>query len=303
MTEHSHCPHQWTQTAPFTPVWVLSMPPTTVCPEPNHTVTPNPVFPSTATLPMFTPLEVKKTGLRTVLVTVSIPAESSLTLPTEALEIKTIKKNLKITQCRFFNSPPPVLGIPHDTPKLFLGGFVRKDIQYSEAIRQTTTTVEGTIKDFVINIPLTCVVDLRCIHGISPTHFSQRQEYEFSSSTSLPSGFSLKDKLLSGDPTEFNVVSQEFLNTLPNCELIFSQINEMDEALDRVPLPGGPFEEGVFRTVQEKMIVLIQLRLTFPTEIDPPHPHCPSTDVCCTHNAFFSMTAKLLKFILRCKTR
>ena len=266
MTEHNHCPHQWIQTAPFTPAWVLSMPSTTVCPQPNHTVTPNPVFPSTATLPMCTPLELKKTGPCTVLVTVSIPTESIFTLPTKALEIKMIKKSLRITQCRFFNCSPPVPGIPHDTPKLFLGGIVRKDIQYSEAIRQTTTTVEGIIKDFVIDIPFTCVVDLGCIH-------------------------------------------EQFLNSLPNCELIFSQINEMDDALDRVPLPGGPSEEGVFRTLQEKMVVLIQLRLTFPTEVDPPHTHChfreprsdghPSTNVCCPNNTFFSTTAKLLKFIRR----
>lgn len=313
MIDHNHCPHQWTQTAPFTPAWVLSMPSTTVCPQPNHTVTPNPVFPSTATLPMCTPLELKKTGPCTVLVTVSIPTESIFTLPTKALEIKMIKKNLNITQCRFFNCSPPVRGIPHDTPKLFLGGFVRKDIQYSEAIRQTATTVEGIIKDFVIDIPFTCVVDLGCIHAISPTFFSQRQEYEFSSSTSLPSGFSPKDKLMSGDPTEFNVVSQQFLNSLPNCELIFSQINEMDDALDRVPLPGGPSDEGVFRTLQEKMVVLVQLRLTFPTEIDPPHTHChsleprsdghPSTNVYCPNNTFFSTTAKLLKFIRSGMTR
>ncbi|WP_461390076.1 CsxC family protein [Desulfosporosinus fructosivorans] len=228
-------------------------------------------------------------------------------MPTKALEIKTIKKHLIITQCRFFNCFPPVCGIPNDTPKLFLGGFVRKDIQYSEPTRQTATTVEGTIKDFVIDLPFTCVVDLGNIH--TPTLFSQRQEYEFSSSTSLPSGFSPKDKLLSGDLTEFNLVSQQFLNTLPNCELIYSQINEMDDPLDRVPLLGGPLDEGVFRTVQEKMIVLIQLRLTFPTEINPPHPHChfpepkcndhPPSNACCHHNPFLLVIAKLLECILR----
>ena len=43
----------------------------------------------------------------------------------------------------------------------------------------------------------------------------------------------------------------------------------MDDAIDRVALVGGPFEEGLFRTVQEKMIILIQLQLTFPDPIDP----------------------------------
>lgn len=293
MTEHNHCPHQWNQAAPFTPAWVLSMPPTTVCPPPNHTETPNPIFTSSATLPMCTPLEIKKIGPCSVLVTVSIPAESIFTLPTKALETKMIRKTLKLTQCHYFNCFPPVPGIPHDPPKLFVGCSVRKDIQYSEAIRQTATTVEGVIKDFVVNIPFTCVIDLCNLHAMSPILFSQRQEYEFSD-----------------EPTEFNVVSQQFLNLLPNCELIFSQINEMDDAFDRVPLPGGPSEEGVFRTLQEKMVILIQLKLTFPTEIDPPHPHCHikeprnkhnhcSTNVGCCKHTFFSTPAKLLHFIRR----
>ena len=43
----------------------------------------------------------------------------------------------------------------------------------------------------------------------------------------------------------------------------------MDDAIDREPLKGGPFEEGTFKTVQEKMIILIQLQLTFAAAIDP----------------------------------
>ncbi len=54
-------------------------------------------------------------------VTVSIPAESVITLPTPALEIKRISKMVKITQCRFFNAIPPIAtGKPADTVKLFL---------------------------------------------------------------------------------------------------------------------------------------------------------------------------------------
>ena len=281
MTDQKHCScpcsHQWTQAAPFTPAWALQTPSTPVCTQENQTVTQNPVFPSTATLPMCTPLELRKTGPGTMLITVSIPAEAIITLPTKALEIKMVKKNLKITQCRFFNSVPTAPGIPHDTPKLFLGGFVRKDIQYSEVARQTATTVEGTIKDFVVNIPISCVVDLGKQFIFPPVHFDQQKEYEFSKSTPLPCGFSSKDHMLSSDISEFNLVSQNFLNSLPSCELVFTQINEMDSALDRVPLHGGPFDEGVFRTLQEKMIVLIQIRLTFQPDNDHPC-HCKHSD-------------------------
>jgi len=267
--------HEWVQSSPFIPNWSGQNPATVcptecapLCPKPEPPVTPNPVFPATATLQMCTPLQVVQTSPTTVLVTVSIPAETVFTLPTPALELKKIRKNLKITQCRFFNFSPPVCGKPQDTPKLFLGGFVRKDIQYSEAIRQTAHTVEGVIKDFVIDVPFTCVVDLGRRLRVPPILFGQQQEYEFLSTSTLPSGFSPKDKLMSGDISELNMVSTEFLNQLPTCKLVYSQINEMDDAIDRVPLVGGPFEEGLFRTVQEKMIIVIQLQLTFPAEID-----------------------------------
>jgi len=267
---NNNCPHEWHQASPFVPGWAREMQ-TPECapicvPEP---VTPNPVFPATATLQMCTPIEICQTSPTTVLVTVSIPAEAIFTLPTKALELKKIRKNLKITQCRFFNFSPPVPGKPQDTPKLFLGGFVRKDIQYSEATHQTATTVAGIIKDFVVDVPYSCVIDLGASLVVAPTLFSQQAEYEFLSTKPLPSGFSPKDSLMSGDISELNMVSTEFLNQLPTCKLVYSQINEMDDAIDRTPLVGGPFEEGTFRTVQEKMIILIQLQLTFATAIVP----------------------------------
>lgn len=285
MIDKKHCPcscscscsHQWTQPAPFIPTWVRETPSPKVCPQLIQPVTPNPTFQNTATLQMCTPLQLKKTGSDTVLITVSIPAESIITLPTKALEIKMIRKNLKITQSRFFNCVPSIPGIPHDTPKLFIGGFVRKDIQYSEAVRQTSTTVEGVIKDFVVDIPISCVIDFGRHLIFPPIHYDQQREYGFASSTPLPSGFSSKDQMLSSDLTEFNALSQQFYNPLPTCQLLFSQINEIDDALDRVPLHGGPFEEGTFRTLQEKMVILLQLRLTFPTQFYYPatnRKHC-----------------------------
>ncbi|WP_407308033.1 hypothetical protein [Desulfosporosinus sp. SB140] len=174
----------------------------------------------------------------------------------------------------FFNSSPPIICKAQDTPKLFLGGFVRKDIQYSEATRQTATTIEGVIKDFVIDVPWNCVVDLGSTLVIPPTLFNQQHEYEFFSSTSLPSGFSSKDKMMSGDLSEFNAVSTEFFNPLPSCTLVYSQINAMDDALDRVSLPNTLIGEGQFRMVQEKMTILIQLQINIPAAVNPPNICC-----------------------------
>lgn len=231
-----------------------------VCPPP---FIPNPIFPVNATLPLLTPLAVTQTG-NTVFVTASIPAEAIITLPTHATEIKRISKKLKITQCRFFNAPAPIIpGQPVDTPKLFLGGFVRKDIQYSEMKHKTHTTVEGDIRDFLIDIPVSGVINLGSGLVIPALQFDQEQEYEYARRSPLGHGFPEKERLLGPDLTEFNTISNKFLNRLPFCELVYSQINDMNDQLDRVPLCGGPFEEGIFRTIQEKMSIVVQIAITF----------------------------------------
>jgi hypothetical protein len=232
----------------------------------------NPAFVKDATLGNITLLAITEPTPGVILVTVSIPAESVITLPTPALEIKRIAKKVKIVQSRFFNAIPPIAeGKAADTAKLFLRGFVRKDIQYTEVTKgtQTPTSVAGIIKDFVIDIPISGVVDLGAAFTLPAQNFDQEQEYEYFTSSSLPAGYAAKDKLLSPDLSEFNVLSNKFLNVLPSVELIYTQINEMDDALNREALPGGPFEEGIFTKVQEKMIIVAQFRITFPTVIDP----------------------------------
>ncbi|HWQ71073.1 MAG TPA: hypothetical protein VN370_02015 [Desulfitobacteriaceae bacterium] len=229
----------------------------------------NPSFSAAANLPVYTPLAVTQTG-NTVFVTVTIPAESFITLPEQALEIKKVTSNLKITQCRFFNAIPPIAaGKPADTAKLFLGGFVRKDIQYAKVIRSTDKTVEGQIKDFVVDVPISGVVDLGSNLIVPPLQFDQQQEYEYFKTLPLPSGFAGKDRLLTADLSEFNVLDNKFLNRLPTSQLIYSQINDMNDAIDRVALCGGPFEERVFRTIADKMVIVFQVSLTFEPEDDP----------------------------------
>lgn len=246
--------------------------PQSVYEERKERPTPNPIYPANATLPLLTPLAVKQKG-NTVLVTASIPGEAIITLPTEALEIKRISKKLKITQCRIMNAPTPVIkGLPADTPKLFIGGFVRKDIQYTQMRNRTATTVEGDIRDFVIDIPISGAVNLGPCRVLPTLQFDQEKEYEYASKRPLGVGFPDKERLLSSDFTEFNVISNKFLSRLPSCELVYSQINSMDDQLDRKVLCGGPFEEGTFRTLQEKMVVVVQIAITFPPSFLPSSP-------------------------------
>lgn len=233
----------------------------------------NPILSSTATLPLITPLAVTQRG-NTILVTASIPSEATITLPRRALEVKEISKKLFITQSRLLRAPNPTLqGVPKDTPKLFLAGFVRKDIQYSQALNQTNTTVEGDIRDFVVDIPISGVVNLGADLCLPTLRFDQELVYDNERGERVEfSGFPDKEKLLSPDFTEFNLVSSKFLNLQPMTELVYSQITEMDDELDRLALPGGPLTEATFTTLQEKMVIVVQVLLTFRTLGDMSRP-------------------------------
>ncbi|TEB14424.1 hypothetical protein Psfp_02927 [Pelotomaculum sp. FP] len=185
---------------------------------------------------------------------VQIDLFSTITLPTPALEIKRIKKRLKITQCRLIQN----------TNKLFLEGFVRKNIEYATTEQcVSTNSVCGVIRHCVLDAPFRCVTEIE--EFISPPVDalpSFNTEFEYLATTPLPTtDFPEKDSLLAGDLSEFNQESSEFFNELPFCELISSTITEFDEFINRVPITGGPFEERTFTEFDEKSVIRLVFKV------------------------------------------
>jgi hypothetical protein len=173
--------------------------------------------------------------------------------PDHVLEIKDVKKRFKLTQSRLL--------LP--TNKLFLKGFVRKNIQYAAPTSATSTTVNSNIRSLTVDIPFQCVTALNyLIPPVLPKH-NNRQEFEFFTSTELPASVlhSSNDRLLAGDLSQFDQINEEFFNELPYCELISAKFTEFDEALNRTAYEGAPFEEGTFNLIEEKMVVELTLKV------------------------------------------
>jgi len=103
------------------------------------------------------------------------------------------------------------------------------------------------------------------------------KEFEYFSSSPLPADFPEKDRLLSGDLSEFNQESFEYFNELPYCELISSTITEFDEFLNREPISGGPFEERTFTQFNEKMVIVLRFKLLQNQQVFIPA-FCPPRD-------------------------
>lgn len=175
-------------------------------------------------------------------------------LPEPALEIKNIKKWLKITQCMLLQP----------TNVLFIKGFVRKNIDYSTRTCSNPIGTCGNIQHCTVDTPFEFTTPVTFFREPENIGGSYTDEFRYLREGSLPRDtFAEKDKLMSADFTEHNQTSTEVYNELPYCELIRSNINEFDEYINRTR-PDDidlPFEEGLFTQIEEKMVINLQLKL------------------------------------------
>ncbi len=200
---------------------------------------------------------------------VQFNVDTIIELPEPALEIKDIKKRLKIVQCILLQN----------TNMLFIKGFVRKNIDYSTRKCSNSEGICGDIRHCTVDIPFKCTTPVT-FNGIEPLPVvpTSRSEFEYFKRQDLKGPqFADKDELLSGDLSEFNQTSTEFFNELPFCELISSRIVEFDEFINPLKLSDAkenfkkdslkkdgfkaPFEEREFKKIEEKMVIFLTLKL------------------------------------------
>lgn len=194
-------------------------------------------------------------------VAVQIPMHSIIKFDHPVLEIKQIKKHVKITQCRLLQ--PTAAG---SFPKLFIGGFIRKNIQYASPIDVIDGEVNSRILSTTVDVPFekVAIITKFLTPPIGP-QVGVRNEFDIFVEQKLPHGFPRKDKLLANDLSEFHQNSTEFFNELIFCEPVRADIVEIDEALDDKPLSkvfhDAPFEEIVFTKVSEKTVLDLTLKI------------------------------------------
>lgn len=187
--------------------------------------------------------------------TIQFNVNATIALPEPAIEIKNIKKRLKITQCLLLQN----------TNMLFIKGFVRKNIDYSTKSCSTKEGICGDIRHCTVDVPFNCTTPVT-FNGLDPLEPipTSSTEFEYFSKQDLKGPeFAEKDDLLSGDLSEFNQISTEYFNELPFCELISSRIVEFDEYLNpqKICAKFVPFEEKQFVAIEEKMVIFLTLKI------------------------------------------
>lgn len=180
---------------------------------------------------------------------VQIDVESKIKLNEKAVEIKRIKKNVFLTQCRLIGK----------THKLFLKGFVRKNIEYATVDSFSHSAICGDIKHTTVYVPFQCITEV-C--------FNHKPEIEENDGPSEIIYFD--EKNMGRDMKQVDFVNEEFFNEKIFCELISAKIFEADIIEDYEKLECHPIE-NVFRTFTEKEVIFLKIKLLQKQQVCKPN--------------------------------
>jgi hypothetical protein len=164
-------------------------------------------------------------------------AEAHISLPTFASDIKHIRKKVQLTQCTAL----PVTGNPLFV-KLFVEGFVHKNIQYVE-------DCSGVVKDYSVNVPFSCFQQVQLTR---PLEFPFG---EFSVKNNVFERREIAKDGMGADRCNFGSLTFEVNNEPVKCKLLASAVNQWDILQD--------FDNwGRFQQITEKMEVILVIKLT-----------------------------------------
>jgi hypothetical protein len=162
--------------------------------------------------------------------------ESEIKLPTAAREIKSIKRNVTVTQCKAI--PSIISGKPE--VKVFISGVIHKNIQYVDDYK-------GYVHDFAVDVPFSCNEKFRV--------FEKPDEYFSQKSTLTNERIFIDKKGHGANHHESGGATFEFYNQPIKCELLFSVVNDLD-------LFKEEDKYGRFHKITEKAEVVIFFKLT-----------------------------------------
>jgi hypothetical protein len=192
--------------------------------------------------------------------TVQIDTESKIRLCEPAIEIKRIKKNVFLTQCRLIAG----------TKKVFISGFVRKNIEYATMDCCKNSAICGDIKHTTVHVPFQCVTELK---NIREPHFQYNPTVEEITY--------FDEKNMGRSMKETDMYSQEYFNEKVFCELVHASIYEADIVHEDEKLQCLPVEH-VFQNFIEKEVICLTIKLLQNQQVcedkPPKYPHCDEKD-------------------------
>lgn len=192
--------------------------------------------------------------------TVQIDNESKIRLCEQAIEIKRIRKNVFLTQCRLISK----------TGKVFISGFVRKNIEYATMDCYNHSGICGDIKHTTVHVPFQCVTELKNMRpvNIQPNPVTEETIY-------------FDEKNMGRNMKETELHSEEFFNERVYCELVHASIHEADIVKECEKIGHMPVEV-TFQEFIEKEVICLTIKLLQNQQIydyqPPKYPDCDCKD-------------------------
>ncbi len=171
---------------------------------------------------------------------VQIDSESKIRLNEPSYEIKRIEKQVFLTQCRYI---PP-------TDKVFIEGYIRKNIEYATRSCSKGHGIGGSIKDTTVHIPFRAYTKVKFCENkpeITPNAPAMVARY-------------FDEKRMGKDIREADRSNVEIFNEPVYCELEWSAVFDADIDDKGTPIDGFVNEEE-FQEFTDKSVVYLCVKL------------------------------------------
>ena len=223
---------------------------------------------SSKTLPLSSGVSITPVGINGPLVAkipvvlaqreIQIDVEAEFRLKEHFYEIKRIKKNVFLTQCRLLPRSGVIVGGVLVSGKLFISGFVRKNIEYATADCVERKIVSGRIAHTTIDTPFTAVTEVTYV--IPPIVNVRATQTEIDLLSSCSCHEDCKDTLIGKSNCELSFEDTITFTEKPYCELESVRIIEDD--LQRDPIGcHNPADIQVYDRIIEKMVIYINVKV------------------------------------------
>lgn len=182
---------------------------------------------------------------------VQIDSESKIRLNEPAYEIKRIEKQVFLTQCRFIPA----------THKVFIEGYIRKNIEYASRTCSKYNAISGTIKDTTVHVPFKVYTKVD-FHGAKP--------HIVPNPPSMVARY-FDEKRMGKDIREADRSNVEIFNEPVYCELEWAavydaDINDKGKQIDKM------LNEEEFKEFTDKSVVYLCIKLLQKQQVCWPFP-------------------------------
>ena len=188
---------------------------------------------------------------------VTITIESFLKLEDDISEIKHIRKNVYLNQCKLI---PRSEDHEPNTGILFIDGFVRKNIEYITEEYTRKGVSNGKVKHSTVKVPFKCTTRVKFKTQPKFTPTTPQDEVELLE-TNIRVCDPCEEGIVGRDICEQSFKFTEFFNEKVFCELISAEIVESDILENPTKKECKLPIEQTFHNITEKVVLFLTIKL------------------------------------------